>query len=63
MTPRGVRVEKQHAWPVGSHVVLSSSELGVQAEARVLYCQHVAREKFAVGRELLSPEKEWSKTH
>jgi PilZ domain len=62
VSARGVRVATQRAWPVGSHVVLISTELGIHSEARVVYCQLIEREKFAVGLELLSPEKDWAKT-
>jgi len=43
------------------HVLLSSPELGIHTEARVVYCQRVEKKKYAIGPELLSPEKEWSK--
>jgi hypothetical protein len=63
VSPRGIRVATEHVWRVGSHVLLSSTELGIYTEARVVYCQRVEKEKFAVGLELLSPEKEWTKPH
>jgi hypothetical protein len=63
VTPRGVRVATQHVWRVGSHVQVSSSELGIHSEARVVYCERIEKEKFAVGLELLSPKQEWTKTH
>jgi hypothetical protein len=44
-------------------VLLTSIELGIHAEARVVYCQRIEKEKFAVGLELLSPEKEWTRPH
>ena len=61
MSSRGIRVATEHPWKVGSRVLLSSPELGSHAEARVVYCQRVEKEKYAVGLELLSPEKEWTK--
>ena len=63
ISPRGIRVATEHLWRVGSHVLLTSIELGIYAEARVVYCQRVEKEKFAVGLELLSPEREWTKPH
>lgn len=63
VTSQGVRVATQNIWRVGSRVLLSSTELGIQAEARVVYCQRIEKERFAVGLELLSAEKEWPKAH
>jgi hypothetical protein len=57
----GIRVATEHVWGVGSIVLLTSPELGIHTEARVVYCQRVDKEKYAVGLELLSPEKEWTK--
>jgi len=57
----GIRVATEHVWSVGSVVLLTSPELGIHTEARVVYCERVEKEKYAVGLELLSPEKEWSK--
>jgi hypothetical protein len=62
ISPRGIRVATQHIWGVGSRVLLTSAELGINTEARVVYCHRIEREKFAVGLELLSPGKEWNKT-
>jgi len=56
-----IRVATEHVWSVGSVVLLTSPELGIHTEARVVYCQRVEKEKYAVGLELLSPEKEWTK--
>jgi hypothetical protein len=63
VSARGLRVATERVWRVGSHVLLTSVELGIHAEARVVYCHRIEKEKFAVGLELLSPEKEWSKPH
>ena len=57
----GIRVATEHVWSVGSVVLLTSPELGIHTEAWVVYCQRVEKEKYAVGLELLSPEKEWTK--
>jgi hypothetical protein len=59
----GLRVATERVWPVGSHVLLTAVELGIHSEARVVYCHRIEKEKFAVGLELLSPEKEWTKLH
>ena len=61
ISARGIRVATEHVWSVGSVVLLTSPELGIHTEARVVYCERVEKEKYAVGLELLSPEKEWTK--
>jgi hypothetical protein len=63
VSPRGLRVATERIWRVGSKVRLTSVDLGIHAEARVVYCQRMEKEKFAVGLELLPPEKDPSKTH
>lgn len=63
VSARGIRVATEHVWGVGSVVLLTSPELGIHAEARVVYCQRVEKERYAVGLELLSQEKEWTKSH
>jgi len=40
-------------------VLLSSPECGVRTQARVVYCQPVENNRFAVGLELL-PAGEWT---
>ena|SRR5690242_17171649 len=61
ISARGIRLATEHVWSVGSIVLLTSPELGIHSEARVVYCQRVEKQKYAVGLELLSHEKEWSK--
>ena len=61
ISPGGIRVATEHVWRVGSVVLLTSPELGIHSEARVVYCQRVEKQKYALGLELLSHEKEWSK--
>jgi hypothetical protein len=63
VSPRGLRVATERLWRVGSHVLLTSVDLGIHAEARVVYCERLEKEKFAVGLELLPPEKDSAKTH
>ena len=60
---RGMRVATEEVWLPGDPVLLSSPESGVRARARVVYCQRVENNRFAVGLELLAPLGEWTKPH
>jgi hypothetical protein len=55
MSARGMRVATEHAWHPGDRVLLSSPESGFRTQARVVYCQRLENNKFAVGLELLAP--------
>jgi hypothetical protein len=54
VSARGMRVATEHVWFPGDPVMLSSSESGVRTEARVVYCQRIENNKFAVGLKLLA---------
>ena len=56
-----MRVATEHVWRPGDSVQLSSPESGFRTQARVVYCQRVENNKFAVGLELLAPLGEWAK--
>ena len=49
-----MRVATEHVWRPGDSVQLSSPESGFRTQARVVYCQRVENNKFAVGLELLA---------
>lgn len=51
----GMRVSLEHVWVTGEDVQLSSPESGFRTEARVVYCQRLENNKFAVGLELFAP--------
>ena len=63
VSARGMRVATEDIWLPGDRVLLSSPEFGVRTQARVVYCQRVEYNKFAVGLELLAPLGEWTKPH
>ena len=63
VSTRGMRVATEHVWLPGDAVLLSSPESGVRTEARVVYCQRMENNRFAVGLELLAPLGEWTKPH
>ena len=55
VSARGMRIATEHVWRPGDSVVLSSPESGVRTRARVVYCQRIENNRFAVGLELLAP--------
>ena len=63
VSARGMRVATEHVWLPGDPVLLTSPESGVRTRARVVYCQRVENNKFAVGLELSAPLGEWAKPH
>ena len=63
VSARGMRVATEDVWLPGDPVLLSSPECGVRTQARVVYCQRVENNGFAVGLELLAPLGEWTKPH
>jgi len=63
VSARGMRVTTGHIWRPGEHVQLSSLESGFRMQARVVYCQLMESDKFAVGLELFAPTQEWAKPH
>jgi hypothetical protein len=63
VSARGMRVATEHLWRPGDSVLLSSPEFGFRTQARVVYCQRMENNKFAVGLELLAPLGEWAKPH
>jgi hypothetical protein len=63
VSARGMGVATEDVWLPGDPVLLNSPESGVRTQARVVYCQRMENNKFAVGLELLAPLGEWTKPH
>lgn len=63
VSTRGMRVATEHVWRPGDSVLLSSPEGGFRAQARVVYCQRLEKNKFAIGLELLAAQGELAKPH
>ncbi|SRR6266478_3151021 len=63
VSARGMRVATEDVWLPGDRALLSSPESGVRTQARVVYCQRMENNRFAVGLELLAPLREWTKPH
>src|SRR5260370_7153774 len=55
----GVRVVTERAWKPGERVIVKSYHGSVQSRARVIYCHHLAKKRYAVGLELHSPVAPW----
>jgi PilZ domain-containing protein len=63
VSSHGMRVATEHVWPPGDKVLLRSGEVGISTQARVVYCQHLGHQRFAIGLEFFEPVKNWSKSH
>jgi len=55
VSARGIRVATEHLWRSGDRVLLSSPESTFHSQARVVYCQRLGDNRFAVGLELAAP--------
>jgi hypothetical protein len=53
LSSRGARVTTQRSWELGSNVVIRAISGEMNARARVVYCQSVAK-TFAVGLDFLT---------
>jgi hypothetical protein len=60
---RGMRVATEQIWKPGDTVLLSTPESGLRTQARVVYCQRLENNKFAVGLELLAPLQKCTTLH
>jgi hypothetical protein len=54
VSARGMRVATEQVWRPGDPMLLSSPESDFRTEARVVYCQRMENNGFAVGLELLA---------
>ena len=59
---RGVRVVTVRAWKPGERVIVKSYHGSIQSRARVIYCHHLAKKRYAVGLELHSAVWTWVDT-
>jgi hypothetical protein len=55
VSTRGMRVATHDIWLPGARVLLTSPGFGVDTRARVVYCQHLGNDRFAIGLEFLVP--------
>jgi hypothetical protein len=61
VSSHGSRVVTKQRWKPEERVLLESLESDFQSQARVVYCQLLPRNNFAVGLDLFSPTAEWGK--
>jgi hypothetical protein len=61
VSSHGARVVTKQRWKAEERVLLRSLESDFQSQARVVYCQLLPRNNFAVGLDLFSPTAEWGK--
>lgn len=53
---RGARVVTKKLW---SSLVIKSLEGDLQSEARVIYCQPIRENVYAIGLQLIAPRGDW----
>ena len=59
LSSHGMRLTTDHAWRPGEQALVSSQG-GVRTEAKVVYCEYLGSDKFAVGLELVRPVENWA---
>ena len=59
ISSHGVRVTMKRPWELGSHVEMKLATGASMARARVVYCQAVGANAFAVGLDLLTQTNAW----
>lgn len=63
VSPHGARVISSSICAPGNPVLLDALEEHVKVQARVVYCQRLKDERFAIGLELNAGVEEWKKGH
>lgn len=59
VSPHGLRVLTEWPWPRDTQLIVQSSENELWERARVVYCQTLSRNSFALGLEFLARTGEW----
>jgi hypothetical protein len=57
ISPRGIRVAAEQVWRPGDNVIVHFWLAGEPMHARVVYCQKLENEKFAIGMELVESQE------
>ena len=60
VSPRGARVVTSKPWQPNDHVTVRSLLGSLRSRARVVYCQQLAKDSFAIGLELFVSVGEWT---
>ena len=61
VSARWMRVTTGHVWRPGDSVLLSHTQSGFRTRARVVYCERLGADKYAIGLELEASLGEWAK--
>ena len=59
VSPHGARVLTKKRWQPEERVLLKSARGGLRAQGRVVYCQQLPSNAFAIGLELFALTGEW----
>jgi PilZ domain len=59
VSPHGLRVLAEWPWPRETQLIVQSSENELWERARVVYCQTLSGNSFALGLEFLARIGEW----
>ncbi|MHB8503047.1 MAG: PilZ domain-containing protein [Candidatus Acidiferrales bacterium] len=60
VSPRGARVVTSKPWQPNDHVTVRSLLGSLRSRARVVYCQPLTKDSFAIGLELFVSVGEWT---
>jgi hypothetical protein len=63
VSAHGVRVLLERHWRPEQRVLISSPKEGVRSQAKIVYCQRVAENRFAIGLELSAWVKLWARPY
>jgi len=63
VSPHGARVLMEREWRPGQQVVVISPKEGVRARGQIVYCELLAKSRFAVGLELSVRVESWAKSY
>ena len=59
ISPHGARVASKKFWPPNEHLLLRSLRGNFTSYARVVHCQCLAENSYALGLELYNPVGDW----
>lgn len=63
VSAHGARLFVKQRLKPGQAVLLASPTEGVGCEAQIVYCQHIAENRFAVGLELRGRVEAWARAY
>lgn len=61
VSPGGARVVSRRRWKAGDRVLVNGLKGDLQWQARVVYCETLSNNAFAIGLKLLTPAERWEK--